>query len=723
MDQNIRVYDVSINSVTKISSDGSSPDIYGSYIVYTKYYSKDHKNDGIYLYDFNNLSENKIATVHGYPAIYNKTVVWSQANNSGGYDICMYDISTNQTSTITTTNSSNFYLEELDIYGNVVVWTESHNVYMYDIATHKITPVTNSGNAYEPAIYGNRIVYTYDPRGIVSGDIYMYEISTAKTIRITTSTSAFGPSIYKDKIVYADSKNSEYGDLRDIYFYDLTSTVQNTPVAEFTSNITYGTAPLVVRFTDTSIGGVPTSWYWNTGDSISSKHAMNATHTFTKPGMYNVTLTVANEAGNSTVTKPNYINVTSPAPVADFSTNLTSGTAPLTVLFADTSKGEAPTSWYWDFGDSTNSTDSVVIHTFMKPRNYTISLTVGNNIGNNTTTRLSYIIVTDPNIPVTNFSSNVTEGYAPLIVQFNDISQKATSRIWDFNGDGKPDSSDINPIYIYSNPGIYIANLTESNENGTISKTTAINVLTPSSSSGGSSEESSGGSSNSGSSSSSGSTGSSPELQNNVQVKEISQAFVASGKTVKFDFTKNATCVMYVSFNAKKTFGKTTAIAEQLKRKSILVSGLPSEEVYRFFNVWVGNGGIATSKNIENPVICFKVEKAWIKDKKINPDSITLNRYSDKKWEQFPVNLSRQDDKFLYFTTETSGFSSFAITGTVKPEETVTKIEVDYPETINENNTENKEPQAEQKEILKTSGFEVYSGVISLLAVLLYLRK
>ncbi|MDQ1276416.1 MAG: hypothetical protein QG610_1994, partial [Euryarchaeota archaeon] len=206
----------------------------------------------------------------------------------------------------------------------------------------------------------------------------------------------------------------------DIYLYDLSSTVQNPPVAEFTANVTSGTVPLVVRFADTSTGVVPNSWYWDFGDSIYSKHAMNATHTFTKPGIYDVTLTVANEAGNSTVTKPSYITVTPPqAPVADFSTNITSGTAPLTVLFAAISEGgstseiEAPKSWYWDFGDGINSRDSVAIHTFTKPGNYTIGLTVGNIIGNNTTTRPGYIVVTDPKVPVANFSSNVTESCIP----------------------------------------------------------------------------------------------------------------------------------------------------------------------------------------------------------------------------------------------------------------------------------------------------------------------
>ena len=324
---------------------------------------------------------------------------------------------------------------------------------MYDMASHKTTQITDSGNAYQPAIYSNWIVYTIGE--LYSGDIYTYDISTAKTTRITTSTMAYSPSIYGDRIVYADIRNPEYPDERDIYLYDLSSTVQNPPVAEFTANVTTGIIPLVVQFTDYSTGGVPTSWLWDFGDGINSKHAMNATHTFTNPGIYNVTLTVANEAGNSTVMKPNYITVTPPQPpVADLYTNVTSGTAPLTVLFAATSKGgatskiEEPTSWYWDFGDGTNSKDSVAIHRFTKPGNYTISLTVGNIIGNNTTTRPGYIVVTDPNAPVANFSANVTSGYAPLSVQFKDVSQNAISRSWDF-GDGAT-SSEQNPSHIYS---------------------------------------------------------------------------------------------------------------------------------------------------------------------------------------------------------------------------------------------------------------------------------
>jgi Tol biopolymer transport system component len=216
----VYMYDTSTGNETKIASERFKPDIYGNYIVYTNcYYGQDCQNEGIYLYDLNTSSETKIATVHGSPAIYGTKAVWSQANSSNGYDICIYDICTNQTSTVTTTNSSNFESEELDIYGNVIVWIESGNVYMYDIGTHKITQVTNRGNASQPAIYSKRIVYAVGD--LYSGDIYMYDMCTAKKARITTSTRAFSPSIYGDKIIYADLCNLETPDVRDIYLYNI----------------------------------------------------------------------------------------------------------------------------------------------------------------------------------------------------------------------------------------------------------------------------------------------------------------------------------------------------------------------------------------------------------------------------------------------------------------------------------------------------------------------
>ncbi len=401
------------------------------------------------------------------------------------------------------------------------------------------------------------------------------------------------------------------------------------------------------------------------------------------------------------------------SPVANFTSNVTFGRAPLVVQFNDTSINN-PTTWLWDFGDGTYSNDESPKHIYPYPGNYTVNLEVRNSNGFDSKV-VVMTVLEQPGLPIAKFSSNVAEGYVPLNVQFNDLSENVVERYWNF-GDGN-NSTKMDPIHTYSIAGTYTVELTVSNESGTASKTAVINVLTPDSSSSGSS----GGSSHS---SSTGGAGGSPEPAKNVQVKELSQAFITNGKPVKFDFTKNATCVVYVSFDSKRTFGKTATIAEMLKEKSALVSGLPSGEVYKSFNVWVGNGGVATSKNIENPVVCFKVEKVWIKDKKIDPASITLNRYVDKKWTHLPVEPAGEDDKFLYFTAETSGFSSFAITGTMKnvSEGIATKIELDYP-AINKNNTTNKEQQTAQKEIPSTPGFGIYCGVLGLLAVFLYKRK
>ena len=78
-------------------------------------------------------------------------------------------------------------------------------------------------------------------------------------------------------------------------------------------------------------------------------------------------------------------------------------------------------------------------------------------------------------LPVANFSSNVTSGYAPLSVQFNDSSENATECNWDF-GDGY-NCTEQNPLHIYNKAGNYTVNLTAINANGTNSRLFTIKRL------------------------------------------------------------------------------------------------------------------------------------------------------------------------------------------------------------------------------------------------------
>ncbi|WP_407281919.1 cobaltochelatase subunit CobN [Methanolobus sp. WCC1] len=66
--------------------------------------------------------------------------------------------------------------------------------------------------------------------------------------------------------------------------------------------------------------------------------------------------------------------------------------------------------------------------------------------------------------PVANFSVNETYGDCPLTVQFNDLSENATSWYWDF-GDGE-NSTEQNPVHTYDSVGFFNVKLKVSNSQG-----------------------------------------------------------------------------------------------------------------------------------------------------------------------------------------------------------------------------------------------------------------
>jgi PKD repeat protein len=83
------------------------------------------------------------------------------------------------------------------------------------------------------------------------------------------------------------------------------------------------------------------------------------------------------------------------SPTAAFSATPTSGAAPLSVQFTDTSSG-GPTAWQWDFQndgtvDSTQQNPSFV---YANPGTYSVKLTASNSSGDDTVTKSGYITVT-----------------------------------------------------------------------------------------------------------------------------------------------------------------------------------------------------------------------------------------------------------------------------------------------------------------------------------------
>jgi PKD repeat protein len=142
------------------------------------------------------------------------------------------------------------------------------------------------------------------------------------------------------------------------------------PTADFAANVTSGKVPLNVLFTSNCTGN-PTKFNWTFGDGTYSNNNLTAIHTYTQPGKYNVSLTVSNAAGNKTVTKLAYINVSK---VVYKGKLLCSGKAPLKVMYLDRSKKHIST--HWDFGDGTTSDSRNILHIYKKPGNYPLKWTV-----------------------------------------------------------------------------------------------------------------------------------------------------------------------------------------------------------------------------------------------------------------------------------------------------------------------------------------------------------
>jgi PGF-pre-PGF domain-containing protein len=556
------------------------------------------------------------------------------------------------------------------------------------------------------------------------------------------------------------------------------------PVANFNADTMSGSAPLSVRFTDISQNA--NEWNWNFGDGATSNEK-SPTHTYVSAGNYKVVLTVNNGNGSSSkalsITVKGEPDQEKILPVANFNADTISGPAPLSVQFTDISQNA--NEWNWDFGDGATSNEQNPDYTYFSAGNYTVVLTVNNENGSSSKT-LNINVEEEPDqeetLPVANFDADTTSGYAPLDVQFTDLSQNANEWYWNF-GDGNT-STEQDPLHIYSSAGNYDVNLTVVNENKTSSKITTINVLEESNSSDSnsnsdtignsdsnsesdsnsdsdsnsesdsSSDSDSDSDSNSDSSgeghshksgSSSGSIGGSPEPASNVQVKENLQNFIASGKDVNFNFTNNVTCVESIRFRSTKTVGKTTTIVEELKNKSSLVSKLPEGIVYKPFNIWVGNGGYGNSKNIESSSVNFKVNTSWVNENNINKSSILLDWYDDEKkeWIELPVNLTGEDDQFLHFTANVPGYSSFTITGTKDEGNTVT-AELAQTATNNttgsnagntasisegsnaSNNSSSSANTIENKaaeESTKSPGFSIISGIVCLFCIFLYRSK
>jgi len=236
------------------------------------------------------------------------------------------------------------------------------------------------------------------------------------------------------------------------------------PEPNFVADVTSGLVPLTVQFTDSSIGNIDT-WKWDfNGDGVfdySDSHPTVPPTIYSTAGVYNVTLKIRDNVTSEyySKTRYNYISVNNPQPpTADFTAEPNSGPLPLRVVFTDRTTGTDVSGWSWTFGDSGTSTVQNPVHTYNSQGTYTVSLTATNAYGTDTKTITNYIIVGPPVVPDADFTAEPVSGYAPMDVNFIDISTGSiTSWSWTFGDSGT--SNVQNPSHTYQSTGTYTVTL------------------------------------------------------------------------------------------------------------------------------------------------------------------------------------------------------------------------------------------------------------------------
>jgi PKD repeat protein len=262
---------------------------------------------------------------------------------------------------------------------------------------------------------------------------------------------------------------------------DRTITVTPPPqlIADFTANTSSGTAPVAIQFTDTTVVGTPTMWKWSFGDdswfNTTQTSERNATHVYTTDGIYTVYLTVSNAVSTSTSGGRTIAILLPPYLTATFTTNTSVGTAPLAVLFSDTSVGSTPTAWNWSFRNVTGNNTQVWFSTVQNPTltfgvgNYSIVLNASNTERYALSDQVTFInVTTTPVTPVNQttaigvFRNGVwylrnsnTNGLPDVSFAYGAASDVPVVGDWDGNG--------IDTVGIYRSGIFYLRN---SNTNG-----------------------------------------------------------------------------------------------------------------------------------------------------------------------------------------------------------------------------------------------------------------
>lgn len=327
-------------------------------------------------------------------------------------------------------------------------------------------------------------LFSYETPNCQADSVHFTDLSSAPLDYITTWIWDYGDGSPNDTIHFPDDPNADHifpnpttynvtltviNSRNCINSITIPVTVMSSPIANFHYSQTGLCEDQVIQFTDASsaVGsGNNVAWSWDFGDPMSgnnnSSNLENPIHTYNTQGTYTVVMTVTNFNNCSdTMTKQIVIH---DHPAAEFT--WTSACLNDLVYFnPDTNamNAGAISTWWWDFGDGGTSPSKNTAHSYIAPGDYTVSLTVTDTLGCDST--ISHLITIHP-LPTAHFDpgSNNCSG---ATVNFTNLSSTSWSYIWRWiwnYGDGTIDTVDLsgnpNVQHVYALPGNFLVTLT-----------------------------------------------------------------------------------------------------------------------------------------------------------------------------------------------------------------------------------------------------------------------
>jgi PKD repeat protein len=209
----------------------------------------------------------------------------------------------------------------------------------------------------------------------------------------------------------------------------------------------YQVSGMSISLQDSTVGA-DSSWF-SLGDGTTI-NGPTATYTYTVPDTYSVCVISGLNCGTRDTVCTDVV-VCAP-PVAAGALDSSAG---LTLSFASSST--YATSYFWDFGDGTNSTQANPSHTYLVSGSFPVTLIVSNFCGSDTLTFTANACATTPSASFLGISNL-------LDVTFSNSTINATGYLWNF-GDGQT-STTMAPTHTYALNGTYVVCLTATNACG-----------------------------------------------------------------------------------------------------------------------------------------------------------------------------------------------------------------------------------------------------------------